>query len=100
MEIEENVKKHIDNTVEKLQEIKIETAKQQIAYMKKHDAIPPIGRPARKTDCYFYHEEPGMGAHIPSCNYFSKLGYCPCEECNKYISKSNIDGIVREFVDK
>lgn len=40
-----------------------------------------------KKDCYFYDEEPDMGAHIPICNYHGKLGYCPCERCEKFTPK-------------
>lgn len=42
----------------------------------------------KRNDCYFYYEEPDMGAHIPICKLYSKLGYCPCENCKDYVSEA------------
>ena len=56
-------------------------------------------RPKRKTDCYFYEEVQDMAAHIPTCNYHGKLGYCKCEDCHKYISSKEVFRIVKEKVD-
>lgn len=54
-----------------------------------------------KTDCYFYAEERQMGGIISTCSYHNKgLGYCPCEGCKKYISKSDVSNIIKETVDK
>lgn len=44
--------------------------------------------PIKRNDCYFYYEEPSMGAHIPICKLHFKLGYCPCENCKDYISEA------------
>lgn len=57
-------------------------------------------RPERKTDCYFYEEVQDMAAHIPTCSYHGKLGYCPCENCPKYIPSKEVFGMVKEKVDK
>ena len=57
-------------------------------------------RPKRKTDCYFYEEVQDMAAHIPTCNYHGELGYCPCENCHKYISRREVFEMVKEKVDK
>lgn len=56
--------------------------------------------PPYKTDCYFCHEERQMGGIIPTCSYHNKgLGYCPCENCKKYISKTDALKIVKDIVD-
>lgn len=55
--------------------------------------------PKEKRDCYFHHEEYDMGAHIDVCSYYGKLGYCPCENCEKYIQKSEAFNIMKEYVD-
>ena len=52
-----------------------------------------------KEDCYFYYEEPDMGAHIPTCNYFGKLGFCPCDGCKKHIKNQEIFKKAKEMVD-
>ena len=61
----------------------------------------PDWRNDHKTDCYFYHEEPDMGAHIPCCNY-KNFGYgiCPCKECEHYLSKTDAYRLIKMFVDK
>ncbi|MDE6763714.1 MAG: hypothetical protein K2J73_08560 [Oscillospiraceae bacterium] len=51
-----------------------------------------------KENCYFYEAVRDMGATIPTCNYYAKLGYCPCEDCNKYISKSTVFEMVKNKV--
>lgn len=59
------------------------------------------GRNPGQGYCYFYFEERQMGGIIPTCSYYNKgLGYCPCEGCKKYISKSDVSNIVKETVDK
>lgn len=59
-----------------------------------------FNQPKEKTDCYFYEEVQDMGAHIPTCGYHHKLGYCPCEECKKYIHSGDVLKGVRDYVDK
>jgi hypothetical protein len=44
--------------------------------------------PAKINDCYFYYEEPAMGAHIPICRLHFKLGCCQCENCKDYVSEA------------
>lgn len=56
--------------------------------------------PKEKRDCYFYHSEPDMGSHIDVCNYHGKLGYCPCENCDKYIKRTEVFEIVKEHIKK
>lgn len=57
--------------------------------------------PKYKEDCYFFHKEKDMGATIPTCDYHSKgLGFCPCENCKKYISKSAAYKIVKAEAEK
>ena len=56
-------------------------------------------KPKHKTDCYFYEEVQDMAAHIPTCNYHGKLGYCKCEDCPKYISSKEVFRMAREKVD-
>lgn len=55
--------------------------------------------PKEKNDCYFYHDEKHMGGSIPTCNYYNKLGYCPCDDCKKYIKRSEVFDMVKERVD-
>lgn len=48
-----------------------------------------INYPRCKEDCYWYEEEPNMGAHIPCCqskggNYIEPKD---CENCEHYHSK-------------
>lgn len=53
-----------------------------------------------KTDCYFYDEEHDMGATIPICSYCGKgLGDCSCDDCEKYISKSDVYKLAVEKID-
>lgn len=52
-----------------------------------------------KRNCYFYYEEPDMGASIPTCNYYFKLGYCPCENCEKYVNESKVRTLVRYYAE-
>lgn len=52
----------------------------------------------KKENCYFYQEVRDMGATIPTCNYYAKLGHCPCEDCKKYISKSTVFEMVKNKV--
>lgn len=52
-----------------------------------------------KCNCYFYHEEQDMGASIPTCNYYFKLGYRPCKNCEKYVDKSEVYRLVKYYAD-
>lgn len=46
--------------------------------------------------CYWYHEYQDMGAKVPTCDYYKNYGECPCEpECKHFITKREVDGIVR-----
>lgn len=53
-----------------------------------------------KEDCYFYIEVKDMAANIPTCDYYTQLGYCPCNECKKYVKRSEVYKIVRKFADE
>lgn len=54
-----------------------------------------------KEDCYFYGETKDMGATIRYCTQSEiKWGYCPCEECDKYISNAEASKIIRNYVEK
>lgn len=58
-------------------------------------------QPKERTDCYFYHEEHDMGARIPFCSYHNgSFGYCPCKDCDKFLSKSEASKVVWEYVSK
>lgn len=52
-----------------------------------------------KPDCYFYHIEHQMGAQIAICTYRNQgLGHCPCNTCDKYISRREVSKLAREKV--
>lgn len=63
-----------------------------------------FNQPKEREDCCFYHGEYHMGGTIPTCNYYEKLGYCPCESCNKYVPRKEVSErvfkAVKEYVDK
>jgi len=40
-----------------------------------------------KRRCAYYEEVQDMGAHIPTCNFYNRLGYCPCDSCHSYVDK-------------
>jgi hypothetical protein len=48
-------------------------------------------------DCYWFDSVQDMGAHIPTCDYFGRLGYCPCDNCDKYITNRTISKIVKHI---
>ena len=50
----------------------------------------------QKNNCYFYSEHQEMSANIPTCTYHDKIGYCPCDNCCKFIHKE----VVRKSVIK
>ena len=52
-----------------------------------------------KESCYFFKRIRDMGGTIPTCMYFDKLGYCPCDVCDKYIDSKNVFDIVKKHVD-
>lgn len=56
-------------------------------------------KPNERKDCYFFEDVPDMGCHIPTCNYHEKLGYCPCESCDKYINRKEVFKVIKEYVD-
>ena len=51
-----------------------------------------------KDDCYFYHEENQMGAIIKCCSLHGGLGNCPCENCDKHLSRHDAFDIVMEYM--
>lgn len=47
--------------------------------------------------CYWYHEYQDMSASVPTCDYYRQYGERPCEpECKHFITKKEIDDIVRK----
>lgn len=50
------------------------------------------------TDCFFFTNVQFMGANIPTCNYHLKLGYCPCNKCDNYVSESKVYEIVYRYL--
>lgn len=65
-----------------------------------HNFCCGCSEPKEKTDCYFYTEVQEMGGRVPTCNYHTKLGYCPCENCDKYIKRSEVYKIVKKYVEE
>ena len=56
-----------------------------------------------KKDCYFCGEYRDMGATVLVCNYYTSLDaafHAKCEGCPRYIKRSEVDGVVRDFVEK
>lgn len=53
-----------------------------------------------RQDCYFYSEDMDMGAIIKCCSFHGGYGYCPCGECDKFISKSEAYNIIRKHADE
>ena len=50
------------------------------------------------SNCYWYHEYQDMSASVPTCDYYRQYGECPCEpECKHFITKREVDGIVRNM---
>jgi len=48
-----------------------------------------------KKDCYFYDELSG----ISTCKYYCGLGYCPCIDCKKYVSESDVYELIKTIVE-
>lgn len=54
-----------------------------------------------KRDCFYYDEAQEMGAHIPTCCCeinTQGLGWCKCENCHWYISKTEAAKVVRNHM--
>lgn len=51
------------------------------------------------VSCYFFHNVDLGGAHAKTCDYYQKLGYCPCIDCDKYISHKEVYSMVKNRVD-
>lgn len=58
-----------------------------------------VGSPY-KEDCYFYYNVKDMGANISCCNLHKGLGNCPCENCDKFLSKSDAFKVILDCVNK
>lgn len=54
--------------------------------------------PKYKEDCYFYGETNDMGAIIRFCTRDKiEWGYCPCEKCEQFLSKEEVDRVARNI---
>ena len=54
--------------------------------------------PKYKEDCYFYGETHDMGAIIRFCTREKiEWGYCPCEKCDRFLSKEEVDRVARSL---
>ena len=54
-----------------------------------------------KCDCHYYEEVQDMGAHIPTCKCEINnigLGWCKCENCQWYISNTEAEKIIRNYM--
>jgi len=52
----------------------------------------------RRINCYWYHEIQDMNAKVPTCMYYGEYDKCPCSAmCKYYISKLDVDSIIREL---
>lgn len=49
-----------------------------------------------REDCYYYTEDMDMGAIIKTCLLQGTFGSCPCNGCDKFISKYDVFKIVKE----
>ena len=66
-----------------------------------YDCGLDLNQPRYKEDCYYYGETKDMGAIIRYCTQSEiEWGYCPCEECDKYISNAEASKIIREYIGK
>ncbi len=54
----------------------------------------------KKEDCYYYNDVRDMGGRIPTCNYYQKLGYCPCDDCRFYIKGQTVCRIVKQYIEE
>jgi len=52
----------------------------------------------KKEKCYFYSEFHDMGASIPCCNLHDGLGVCPCEDCDKFLSRADAFDIILNHI--
>lgn len=54
--------------------------------------------PKYKEDCYFYGETRDMGAIIRFCTREKiEWGNCPCEKCDQFLSKEEVDRVARSL---
>lgn len=60
----------------------------------------PYLKEVHKESCYFYNSVKDMSANIPTCDYYGKLGYCPCDACIKFVDKSDVFDIVKKIADE
>jgi len=51
------------------------------------------------VSCYFFHNVDLGEVHAKTCDYYQKLGYCPCSDCEKYISNEEAHSIIKRCVD-
>ena len=52
-----------------------------------------------RRNCFWYRPWRDMSATIDEC-YFCSVGECPChEDCERFITKSEADKIVEQFID-
>ena len=55
--------------------------------------------PEYKEDCYFYGETHDMGATVRFCTRGEiEWGHCPCEKCDRFLSKEEADKIIRSSI--
>lgn len=48
--------------------------------------------------CYWHNVYNDMQATVPTCEYYGKYEYCPCDDdCKHYISKKEADNIIRKI---
>lgn len=56
------------------------------------------GRKTYVSNCYWYHKYQDMQATVPTCEYYVKYGYCPCDtECKHFISREEVSEMVRNL---
>lgn len=53
-----------------------------------------------KENCYWYHEEQDMGAHIPYCSKRDLFPLEDCGDCSEYIDKRRKLKITVEYADE
>lgn len=52
-----------------------------------------------QTNCYYYHEEQHMNAHIPCCSVNGQYDPRNCnEQCPNYITRKQVDQLVKEHL--
>jgi hypothetical protein len=53
-----------------------------------------------KTNCFNYFEWQDMGACVPCCSLRSNPGDCPCDKCDKFLSKTDARKIINNYYEK